>query len=81
MKSPVVKLSPYERAINRLNDLPRNLDKIFSEAMEDLRRQRNESREELNQLMEDYQDLGRRYVEVAGELDVAREELKRLKSV
>jgi hypothetical protein len=35
MKSNTVKLSPYERAINRLNDLPLALDKVFSEALED----------------------------------------------
>lgn len=47
MKSNTVKLSPYERAINRLNDLPLALDKIFSEALEDLRRQRDEARAQL----------------------------------
>lgn len=46
MKFPSVKLSPYERAINRLNDLPLALDKVFSEALEDLRRQRDEARKE-----------------------------------
>jgi len=50
MKFATVKLSPYERAINKLNDLPRNLDKIFSEALEDLRRQRDEVKSENQKL-------------------------------
>ena len=37
---PVIKYSPYERAVNELNKLPRNQDKIFSDALEDLRKQR-----------------------------------------
>ena len=63
MKSNTVKLSPYERAINRLNDLPLALDKIFSEALEDLRRQRDEARatserykEALEQVLVDIND-------------------------
>ena len=55
MKFATVKLSPYERAINRLNDLPRNLDKIFSEALEDLRRQRDEAIAELTFIKEEYE--------------------------
>lgn len=39
-----VKLSPYERAVNRLNDLPLELDRVFSEALEDLRQQRDEAK-------------------------------------
>jgi uncharacterized protein YhaN len=46
VKSSTVKLSPYERAVNRLNDLPLALDKVFSAALEDLRRQRDEARKE-----------------------------------
>lgn len=41
--APAVTLSPYEQALNRLNDLPLKLDKVFRAALEDLRRQRNEA--------------------------------------
>lgn len=40
------RLSPYERAVNRLNDLPRGLDRIFTEALEDMRAQRDTARAE-----------------------------------
>jgi hypothetical protein len=43
MVSPTVKLSPYERALNKLNELPLPLYKIFAEALGDMKRQRDEA--------------------------------------
>lgn len=51
-RNMTVKLSPYERAINRLNDLPVKLDRIFSDALEDLRRERDEARAALRTVAE-----------------------------
>ena len=45
-----VKLSPYEVAFNSLNKLPRDLDRVFSAALDDLRRQRDELAKELAEL-------------------------------
>jgi chromosome segregation ATPase len=55
-KAPVVKLSPYEMALNRLNDLPRDLDRIFTAALGHLRRERDEARAEVERLMHQLAD-------------------------
>lgn len=48
----LARLSPYERAVNRLNDLPRGLDRIFTEALEDMRAQRDTARAERDEAVD-----------------------------
>lgn len=50
MRSSTVKLSPYERALNQLNNVPVKPARIFGEALDDLRRQRDEALSEVEQL-------------------------------
>jgi hypothetical protein len=72
MKRPVVKLSPYERALNRLNDLSPAHQTIFSEAMEDLRRQRDELKKKLKTEAEYTDSYIRRTHEAESQRDAAR---------
>jgi len=74
VKAPTVKLSPYERAVNRLNDLPPALDKIFSAALEDLRKQRDEA----NARHKESLDLCERYIRHLHKAEAERDEAKRL---
>jgi hypothetical protein len=74
VKAPTVKLSPYERAVNRLNDLPPALDKVFSAALEDLRKQRDEA----NARHKEALDLCERYIRHLHRAEAERDEAKRL---
>jgi len=74
VKATTVKLSPYERAVNRLNDLPPALSKIFSAALEDLRKQRDEA----NARHKESLDLCERHIRHLYRAEAERDEAKRL---
>ncbi len=85
---PAVELSAYERAINRLNDLPLELDRVFSEALEELRAQRDKAQANYqfmvdraaNEKLDGYRELGAKCAELERERDEARDEVNRLKA-
>ena len=54
-KAPVVRRSKYECAINRLNDLPNDLDVIMSDAFEELQTARKEALDRLEKQTDWYQ--------------------------
>lgn len=72
-RNMTVKLSPYEQAINRLNDLPVKLDRVFSDALEDLRRQRDEARAEVERLRGAVEELRNAFIRDADVAERQRE--------
>lgn len=75
-RNMTVKLSPYENAVNRLNDLPLELDRIFSEALEDLRRQRDEARASHQQDREGWDKTAERMETLMKSLTASRDEAR-----
>lgn len=70
---PAVDVSPYGRAVARLHKLTPSLEKVFSEALEDLRRQRDEARNALAAIsLDEYESTSSASEKVKGHARLAR---------